>query len=52
VRQAFADLFAQFPDLGFDQVSLVTGNDFWVVEWKMSGTVAATGAAFDVDCST
>ena len=49
MRQAFADLFAQFPDLGFDQVSLVTGNDFWVVEWKMSGTRAATGAAFDVD---
>ena len=49
VRQAFADLFAQFPDLAFDRVSLITGSDFWVVEWKMSGTRAATGAAFDVD---
>jgi steroid delta-isomerase-like uncharacterized protein len=49
VRQAFADLFDQFPDLGFEQVSLITGSDFWVVEWKMSGTLAATGAHFDVD---
>ena len=49
VRQAFADLFEQFPDLGFERVSLVTGDDFWVVEWKMSGTLAATGAQFEVD---
>jgi len=49
VRQAFADLFEQFPDLGFEQVSLITGSDFWVVEWKMSGTLAATGAQLDVD---
>jgi ketosteroid isomerase-like protein len=49
VRQAFADLFAQFPDLAFEQVSLITGSDFWVVEWKMSGTLAATDARFDVD---
>jgi len=49
VRQAFADLFAQFPDLAFDQVSLKTASDYWVVEWKMSGTLAATGAAFEVD---
>jgi steroid delta-isomerase-like uncharacterized protein len=49
VRQAFADLLAQFPDLGFEQVSLITGSDFWVVEWKMTGTLAATGAQFEVD---
>jgi steroid delta-isomerase-like uncharacterized protein len=49
VRQAFADLFAQFPDLGFMQVSLRTGPDFWVVEWRMSGTLAGTGSAFEVD---
>ena len=49
VREAFADLFDQFPDLGFQQVSLSTGSDFWVVEWKMSGTLAATGAQFNVD---
>ncbi|WP_101951687.1 nuclear transport factor 2 family protein [Mycobacterium sp. 3519A] len=49
VRQAFADLLAQFPDLGFEQVSLITGSDFWVVEWMMTGTLAATGAQFEVD---
>ncbi len=49
VRQAFADLFAQFPDLAFTQVSLRTGPDFWVVEWKMSGTLAGTDSAFEVD---
>jgi steroid delta-isomerase-like uncharacterized protein len=49
VRQAFADLFAQFPDLAFRQVSLRTGPDFWVVEWRMSGTLAGTDAKFEVD---
>ena len=49
VRQAFADLFAQFPDLAFEQVSLKTASDYWVVEWKMSGTLAATGTVFEVD---
>jgi steroid delta-isomerase-like uncharacterized protein len=49
VRQAFADLLAQFPDLAFTQVSLRTGSDFWVVEWRMSGTLAGTDSAFDVD---
>jgi steroid delta-isomerase-like uncharacterized protein len=49
VRQAFADLFAQFPDLAFTQVSLRTGPGFWVVEWKMSGTLAGTDSAFEVD---
>ena len=49
VRQAFADLFVQFPDLAFTQVSLRTGPDFWVVEWRMSGTLAGTDSAFEVD---
>lgn len=49
VRQAFSDLFAQFPDLAFEQVSLRTGRDFWVVEWRMSGTLAGTETGFEVD---
>jgi steroid delta-isomerase-like uncharacterized protein len=49
VRQAFAALFAQFPDLAFRQVSLRTGPDFWVVEWRMSGTLAGTDAKFEAD---
>jgi SnoaL-like polyketide cyclase len=49
VRQAFSDLFTQFPDLAFKQVSLRTGPDFWVVEWLMSGTLAGTDHRFEVD---
>jgi steroid delta-isomerase-like uncharacterized protein len=49
VRQAFADLFAQSPDLAFEPVSERTGDDFWVAEWRMSGTFAGSGARFDVD---
>jgi steroid delta-isomerase-like uncharacterized protein len=48
-RQAFADLLAQFPDLAFTPVSQRIGNDFWVAEWRMSGTLMATGNAFEVD---
>lgn len=49
VRQAFTDLLAQFPDLAFDQVSLQTGHDFWVVEWRMTGTLAGAETSFAVD---
>jgi steroid delta-isomerase-like uncharacterized protein len=49
VRQAFVDLFAQFPDLAFGPVSQRTGHDFWVAEWRVSGTLAGTDARFDVD---
>jgi steroid delta-isomerase-like uncharacterized protein len=49
VRQAFADLFAQFPDLTFDPVSQRIGYDFWVAEWRMSGTLAGTDVRFEVD---
>ena len=52
VRQAFADLLAQFPDLSFEQVSVRAGSDFWVVEWKMSGTRAGTDDEFEVDLIT
>ena len=48
VRQAFADLFAQFPDLAFKPVSLRTGHDFWVAEWRVSGTLAGTDSRFEV----
>jgi steroid delta-isomerase-like uncharacterized protein len=49
VRQAFADLFAQFPDLAFAAVSHRTGHDFWVAEWRMSGTLAGTDGHFEAD---
>lgn len=49
VRQAFADLFAQFPDLAFAAVSEKTGHDFWIAEWRVSGTLAGTDSRFEVD---
>jgi steroid delta-isomerase-like uncharacterized protein len=49
VRQAFADLLAQFPDLAFAPVSQRVGQDFWVAEWRMTGTLAGTDIAFEVD---
>jgi steroid delta-isomerase-like uncharacterized protein len=49
VRQAFADLLALFPDLGFQPVSLRVGSDFWVAEWRMTGTAAVSGAKVEVD---
>jgi steroid delta-isomerase-like uncharacterized protein len=49
VRQAFMDLFAQFPDLTFDPVARRIGPDFWVAEWRMSGTLAGTDVRFEVD---
>jgi steroid delta-isomerase-like uncharacterized protein len=49
VWQAFSDLLAQFPDLTFDAVSQRIGPDFWVAEWRMTGTLAGTDSAFEVD---
>jgi steroid delta-isomerase-like uncharacterized protein len=49
VRQAFVDLLAQFPDLTFAAVSVRTGPDFWVAEWRMSGTLAGADIRFEVD---
>jgi len=49
VRQAFADLLAQFPDLAFAPVSQRVGQDFWVAEWRMTGTLAGSDIAFEVD---
>jgi len=49
VRKAFADLITQFPDLAFTAVAIRRGPDFWVAQWRMSGTLAGTDAAFEVD---
>ncbi|AJC61439.1 nuclear transport factor 2 family protein [Streptomyces sp. 769] len=48
VREAAAGMFALVPDLAFTFVSLRTGEDFWVVQWKLTGT-SVSGAAVDVD---
>ncbi|MEU8585793.1 SgcJ/EcaC family oxidoreductase [Streptomyces sp. NPDC048664] len=48
IREAVAGMFALVPDLAFEFLSLRTGEDFWVVRWKLTGA-SATGAAVDVD---
>lgn len=48
VREAFAGFFALIPDLGWEQRSLIVGDDYWVVEWRMIGT-SADGKQVDAD---
>ena len=40
IRQAFAAFIAQLPDIDFAQRSLLAGDDHWVLESTMTGTVA------------
>ncbi|MFE4668814.1 nuclear transport factor 2 family protein [Streptomyces sp. NPDC056716] len=49
IRAAAADTFALIPDLTFTLISLRTGADFWVTQFKLTGTAVATGALMDVD---
>ncbi|WP_069161117.1 nuclear transport factor 2 family protein [Nocardia altamirensis] len=48
IRAAAAETFALVPDLVFTLVNLRVGDDFWAVQWKLSGT-SVTGAVVDVD---
>ncbi|KAA8880484.1 nuclear transport factor 2 family protein [Nocardia colli] len=48
IRASAAQTFALVPDLTFQQINLRVGEDFWVVQWKLTGT-SITGAAVDVD---
>lgn len=47
VREAFAGFLAQLPDIHFETVRLRAGQDFWVLESRMSGTVSAPIEAGD-----
>ncbi|WP_079102187.1 nuclear transport factor 2 family protein [Streptomyces sp. TP-A0356] len=48
IREAVASTFELVPDLKFELVSLRVGEDFWVVQWKLTGK-SASGAAVNVD---
>ena len=61
VREAFAGYLALLPDINFTERSLHVGDDHWVLESAMSGTVAQpievegealgeSGARVEVDC--
>jgi steroid delta-isomerase-like uncharacterized protein len=49
VRESFAQILEQWPDLHFHPVSLRFGEDFWVAEWRMTATAADGGARMDAD---
>ncbi|MFE7797673.1 nuclear transport factor 2 family protein [Nocardia sp. NPDC057440] len=48
IRAAAVETFALVPDLTFHLVTLRVGDDFWVVQWRLSGT-SAMGGLVDVD---
>ncbi len=48
IRNAVAHVFELVPDLGFEPVSLRIGEDYWVAEWKMTGTTPS-GAPVEID---
>ena len=61
VREAFAGYLALLPDINFAERALHVGEDHWVLESTMSGTVAGSievegkalgksGARVEVDC--
>lgn len=61
VREAFASYLALLPDINFAERALHVGDDHWVLESTMSGTVAGSievegqplgegGARVEVDC--
>jgi len=49
VRDTFAGILAQWPDLHFHPVALRFGEDFWVAEWRMTATAAEGGARMDAE---
>ena len=49
VREAFAEILRQWPDLHFHPVGLRFGEDFWVAEWRMTGTHSESGAKMDAE---
>ncbi|MGW4718407.1 nuclear transport factor 2 family protein [Nocardia sp. NPDC004260] len=48
IRETAAALLALVPDLTFHLVSLRVGEDFWVVQWELTGT-STTGNRVRVD---
>jgi steroid delta-isomerase-like uncharacterized protein len=61
VREAFASYLALLPDISFAERALHIGDDHWVLESTMSGTVAGSievdgeslgegGARVEIDC--
>jgi uncharacterized protein (TIGR02246 family) len=39
IRDAFTQLFARWPDLGFDVRRVLTGDRYWVLDWDLTAPV-------------
>lgn len=36
IRAAFAEVFDRFPGFGFDTYRMLTGEDHWVLDWRLT----------------
>lgn len=39
VRKAFADIFSQWPEFGFETYRVLYGEDHWVLDWALTSVV-------------
>jgi len=47
VRAAFAELFDQLPDFGFEVYRVLYGPDFWILDWALTATIGGEPIRFD-----
>ena len=43
VRRAFADIFVQFPQFGFETYRTFFGADHWVLDWALTAVLPGDG---------
>jgi ketosteroid isomerase-like protein len=49
VRQAFADIFAQWPGFTFETHRVLYGDDHWVLDWDLLATLKGEQDGSEVD---
>lgn len=50
VREAFAQVFEQFPEYGFETHRVVYGPGHWVLDWTLTWQPAGGGERAGFDC--
>lgn len=43
VREAFANVFTQFPGYGFETHRLLIGDDHWILDWTLLSDIGEMG---------
>lgn len=46
VKDAFAALFSQWSDLGFEVRRVLTGERYWILDWDLTATVNGSEVRF------